>query len=61
VAKYFLNLGTICPPRYFYSKNVLEVAGKKDRQPLTAMLENFTHVRRLTWVMENAAINKGCG
>jgi hypothetical protein len=26
---------------YFYSKNVPEVAGKKDRRPLTAALENF--------------------
>ncbi len=47
MAKYFLNWGTICPPVHFYSKNVLEVAGKKDRLPLTAALKIFTPMRRL--------------
>jgi hypothetical protein len=42
VAQYFLNGGTICPPINFSSKNVMEVAGKKDGQPLTATSENFT-------------------
>ncbi len=34
------------PPRKF-CKNVPDVAGKKDRQPLTAALENFMPMRRL--------------
>ncbi len=45
--QFFLNWVTICPPLIFYSKNVLEVAGKKDRQPLTALLENFMPMKRL--------------
>ncbi len=42
-----MNWGTICPTIIFYSKNVPEVAGKKDRWPLTAALENFMPMRRL--------------
>jgi hypothetical protein len=44
---FFLNLGTICLPGNFYSKNVPEVSGKKDRRPLTSTMENFTPMRRL--------------
>jgi hypothetical protein len=47
VGKYFLNWGTFCPLVIFFGKNVPEVAGKKDRQPLTSALENFMPMRRL--------------
>jgi hypothetical protein len=45
--KMFFELGDSCPPIIFFSKNVPEVTGKKDRWPLTAKLENFMPMRRL--------------
>jgi hypothetical protein len=42
-----LNWGAICCPINFYNKSGPELAGKKDRGPLTAGLENFMPMRRL--------------
>jgi hypothetical protein len=58
---FFLNWGTICPPVNFDSKNVPVVAGKKDRWPLTAELENFMPMRRLSNGKYNTQQRLGLG